>query len=142
MSVPYETGPQPGVEDVLQREPVEMSAIPVRVDGPLDVRVLPARRGRWDSVTVIAGQPRLLLDYDPRIRRYLILPVLPLASTATGIIMGSENQVKAPNGPFGFIAPPSVPLTTEGMNEETWVTALGAAGQPVIVSVRAEFWAD
>jgi hypothetical protein len=142
VTMPYEHGPTPDVEEVLQREPYEMAAIPVKLEGPTDIRVMPSKRGRWDSLTIVAGQPRLLLDYDPRIRLYRLLPSLPTGSTATGIILGTENQIKAPNGPFGFIMPPAASLIVEGCESETWVTALGAAGQLVIVSVRAEFWCD
>lgn len=138
----YETGPVPDVEEVLQREPA-MSAVPVSLQEPVDVRALPAKRGKWDSVTLVTGQPRILFDADPRVKRWITSCSLPTGSTATAVMLGSEAQVKAPNGPFGFIYTPGLNVPPfEGVSEETWGVALGPANQIIVVSFRAEFWAD
>ena len=142
MSELYETGPTPDVEEVLQREPA-MSAVPVELAQPVDVRPVPAKRGRWDSVTLVVGAPRIVLDADPRVKRWITAVSLPSGSTATSIILGTEAQIKAPNGPFGFIYTPGLNVPPfEGISEETWAVAVGGAGQLVVFSFRAEFWAD
>lgn len=142
MTEMYDTGPVPDVEEVLQREPV-MSAVPVSLQEPVDVRALPAKRGRWDSVTLVVGAPRIVMDADPRVKRWITGVSLPSGSTATAIILGTEAQIKAPNGPFGFIYTPNLNVPPfEGISEETWAVALGPAAQLAILSFRAEFWAD
>ena len=142
MSETYEHGPVPDVDEVLQREPA-MTAVPVELAQPVDVRSLPAKRGRWDSITVQVGTAKLLLDADPRIKRIITGVSLPSGSTATAIIIGSESQIKAPNGPFGFIYTPGLNVPPiEGVSEETWGVALGAAAQLAVFSYRVEFWAD
>lgn len=142
MSHPYESGPTPEIGEILQREQV-MSSVPVSIEAPLDVRVLPAKKGRWDSITLVVGSPRIVMDADLRVKRWITAVSLPAGSTATAIVLGNEAQVKAPNGPFGFIYTPGLNVPPlEGISEETWAVALGPANQQVVFSFRAEFWAD
>lgn len=142
MTESYEYGPVPDVDEVLQREPV-MSAVPVSLQEPIDVRPLPAKRGRWDSTTLTVGVPKIVMDADPRVKRWITAVSLPAGSTATAVMIGSESQIKAPNGPFGFVFTPGLNVPPfEGISEETWAVALGPANQLAAFSYRAEFWAD
>lgn len=108
MTQMYEQGPTPDVEEVLQREPI-MSAVPVTIQEPVDVRQLPAKRGKWDSIMLTVGTPRLVLDADPRVKRWITSVSFPTTPNTTTPAVTNQVPLAASgvaaynNNPVGVI---------------------------------------
>ena len=131
--------PVPDWEEVRQSEPYPQVTVPVEVSGPVAAWVLPAKRGVNHSFTVdtlanMQGNSPEVIPADPRIKRAWIT-----ASTAT-VVVGTQEQVKDPQAPKGFVLPQNNPMPWEGFEDPVYAVA-NTAG-PAVVSVRYEFWAD
>jgi hypothetical protein len=114
--------------DVVQSAPT-MSTVPVRVEGQVQTRELPALAGGWGTVQIAAGAPAVrLLTADPR-RKSVTL----WSDTAT--IGMSDSQSGA--GGTGAFQWPSLSVLNITACDEVWV----ASTVPTTVHVYSEVWA-
>lgn len=120
----------PELEDVQQDE-AEGLRVPVRIDGPVRVQVLPSRHGVSRSYASAATdtEPVPLSGGDLRRRRVTIM------SIGATIYVGQKDDVKSGNAAQW---PQNVPLVLEHTEQ---IYAKAATGTTVI-SVIAENWAD
>jgi len=131
--------PVPDWEDVRQAEPYPQVTVPVEVVGPIGVWAMPAKRGvnhqfKLDTLANMSGNAPEVVPADPRIKRAILS-----ASTAT-VVVGTQEQVKDPQSPDGFVLPSGQAIPWEGFEEPLYAVA-NTAGAAVL-SVRYEFWAD
>jgi hypothetical protein len=125
----------PSEEEVHQIEPelYEPVEVPVRVEGPADVRVLPAVA--WFptrfEVTGTTG-PVKLVSRNPYRKRLL------LHSETAGFFYGSSQAQVAGRGACPFIAE-NTPIELIH-TEEVWANCL--AGESPVVSVTEEMWTN
>lgn len=133
--------PNVPVEEVEQYDETQIEhdypCVPVDVKNIPSVRVLPARRANMLTYT-LPGQgavnSELVCGADPRIKRVYF------TAGATAVWIGTETQIKAPNGPYGFKIPAGANSPGfEGVDENLWAVADSATSS---VSVRVEYWAD
>lgn len=133
----YSPGPDPSVADVLQEAPVPVECVPVHIIGIPDVRLLPAKRS--SNRTFIMPAPGVgnivgpVIDADPRYKRVWVV------ATGNPVYIGTETDIKAPNGPFGFLIPTLVAVPLEGFDKPHWAVAITGAA---VLTMRYEFWAD
>lgn len=130
------SNPVPEAEDVLQHEPepeevLRTSAVPVTVDGPVNVRALPSPT--WAVATaapVDASGSVQLLGVNPTRKRAVIV-----GNTAAFHMAPSKSQADNRNS----LIPVGVAIVVEHTGE-VWVNNV-AAGAPVITAV-VEHWTD
>jgi hypothetical protein len=133
----YTPGPDPSVAAILQEAPGTAECVPVDIVNIPDVRILPAKRSRQRNFTLtgpgIANVIGPVIDPDPRYKQVWIVV------TGNPVFLGFEEEIKAPNGPFGFPVPVGIALPWEGFDRPYWAVAtIGAAG----LALRYELWAD
>lgn len=114
-------------EDVMQDETLSLTTVPVSVEGPVQVRELPALAGGWGTVAATTSSSRLL-SADPRRKTAVIW------SDTTNIYLAS-SQSGARAGGFTWLA--NVPLVISAC-DEVWVAAVTGT---TTVHVYSEVWA-
>jgi len=129
--------------EVEQREPVELVAIPVKVDNIPNVRVLPAKRASMETFYpgTIPGTAVFIQGKDPKIKR-LILSVF-----TQGCWIGTQEQIKSmgaggngANNSQGFLLQPNNQQPPwEGIDQDLWAMAQNGGA---VLSVRREYWPD
>jgi hypothetical protein len=125
---------EPSAEDVLQHEAPTMpvQAVPVAVDGPVNVRALPSPTWAVASAAPIdATGSQQLLGVNPTRKRATIV-----ANAAPAHIAPSKGQ--ADSRSVGLI-PTGVPIVIEHIGE-VWVNNV-AAGTPVVTAI-VEHWTE
>jgi hypothetical protein len=120
----------PDLEDVQQQES-EGLRVPVRLDGPVRVQVLPSRHGVSRSYASKATDPEPipLLGGDDRRRRATLVAI------GDAMYVGPREDVKSG---AAALWPDGVPLVIEH-TEQVYARA---ASDTATISVIAENWAD
>jgi hypothetical protein len=134
--------PEVEVVEAEQRDPVELIAIPVKVDNVVNVRTLPAKRGSMETFYpgTTAATAVLIQGADPRIRR-LIIQCGPQAcwfGPREAFQNFSAGGTAASAGVFQMSATSTCP-PWEGIHEDLWAMAVNGGS---VVSVRREYWTD
>jgi hypothetical protein len=134
-----EVQPTPDVEIIDQHPDANvrtMLPIPVEIKGDSYVTVLPSRTGQFKYLAVMAaGDFDQIIDANPKIRRFWIAP------SATGVIVGTELEVKAAKNSASVNAgiPAGWSPAFEGVHDAVWAYSPGG-GQSIVM--RLEYWAD
>lgn len=132
----------PDWDEVEQREgtpEMPIPAVPVHVDGPVQVHQLPPRMSTIGTLLLDAAgagvQPVELLPKDLRRTTATILADVPIIIGTTKLATIAKGATSPATGGYW---PANVPLTIRG-SSQFWVSAVAAAAK---VTVLAESWAD
>lgn len=135
--------PQDAPMEVEQRDPVELVAIPVKVENIASVRILPAKRASMETFYPGTNPATsvMIQGKDPRIKR-LVISVSTQACWI-GTLKQIQSMTAGGNGVTnsqGFlVAPNNIPPHWEGIDEDLWAMAMNGGS---ILSVRREYWTD
>lgn len=124
---------------LIQEELHEPQAVPVSIQGVVDIRLLAARGAGMRSYNLSTTQAVKVAGHDPR-RRFLKLNCVDFTGTSHGVRLGqSANEAMSPQA---FILPvfqvggstaTSVPLELSSINE-LWAVADTAACTLAVIS--------
>lgn len=142
-------GPVPeDFTEVFQR-PDKIPAIPVSIASPVPTWDLPAKRIEFESILFATGSgttvsgAKLIIDGDPRLKRVGISCPQSGATAPFNLWIGREDQIKAPNGPYGFSIPVNGPVVfLEGFSYPVWAILTGPNSSAAFASMVREYWAD
>lgn len=125
---------QPDADEILQHEPDEVlrvGSVPVAVDGPVNVRVLPSPSWAVASAAPLDTTGSVqLLGVNPTRKRATII-----ANAAPAHIAPSKGQADSRSS----LIPVGVPIVIEHVGE-VWVNNV-AAGTPVVTAI-VEHWTE
>lgn len=119
------------LEDLEQQEPEDYNirAVPVNVEGPVQVQFLPARKAVYRNISITTTAQQLLSD-DPRRARAIIVAV------DGDIYLGASSQEITQGIGFRLPDPQSIDILH---SRAVWV---GAVAGTVQISLLVENWAD
>jgi hypothetical protein len=130
------------VVEAEQRDPIELIAIPVKVENTVNVRTLPAKRGSMETFYpgTTSATAILVQGADPRIRRLIIQCATQACwfGTQEALKNFSAGGTAASSGVFQMSATSTCP-PWEGIHEDLWAMAVNGGS---VVSVRREYWTD
>lgn len=127
-----DTTPEP--DDIVQDETPDMTTIPVCVEGPVQVRELPAVRAGYSTEMGVGTIGVRLLPFEPRRKSAVIIPVtnaIWISGSQAGAQMGAAASVYVPAG---------TPFTICGL-DQVWACS-AVADQVTDVSVMTSFWSE
>lgn len=133
-------GPEPDWDVIREREPAVLNTVPVRVEGYVDAREVPSKRGVWftHNVPSIGNEPVEIIPGDPRIKAAWFLIS---TGNAGSVWIGTKEQVKNVPTPQGFLANAGWFLGPFfGHEVETYAIAVTPGVNTI--AVRLEYWGD
>lgn len=131
----------PDIDDVYQEEEPEPTAVPVKVNHPVQVHILPSRMGVSRNYQVGTTNVVPLLNANPKRRRATLLATLTTSadsSTSRGVFIGQNADALSGEA---AVWPYNVPLVVEH-SELIYVRAQGTLTTAAQISVITEDWAD
>lgn len=125
----------PTGSEIQQSEIPEILAVPVRVEGPVRVQLLPAVVGASSYKNITDTNAHRILRADSRRKRAIILSVdQPI------YVAESDGQIVTASGSGAFLLPERIPHEITH-REDVWVGLANPTGQTV-VSVLHELWSE
>lgn len=139
-------GIHPVVEvEVAEQRDVKLTAIPVEVRDIVNTRIVPAKRGSFETfypaatAALLSAGNGLVQGADPRLRRLIVAVSTQACWFGTQEALKALSVANSATGSSGVFLAPVGMYTWEGIHEDLWAMAATAGS---VVSVRREYWTD